>query len=651
MDIPDNGEDVALQFSAQGMLSIMPAAALFFEVDGRIRHVNALFEERFDSNNYVGESVFDIVQQENEVQLDDYVVEALRQCSTDKSASPEIRVELIAGEAPFVVTTCKNASGACAGFLACLERFRYEPHSEYLHDALAAGKVGLWHYDLADEIPYQSRSWWMIRGYNAQPDKPFVWSEWIERVHPDDRREFLALDMQQDSVFTSRYRERHRDGHWIWILSRGRVSIRDQDGLPLAKEGFDTDITEMVEAEEARTEMALQLSHAQRLQSVGQLSGGVAHDFNNLLSVILGSAQLLEAESAESCEHLRNIIDAATRGSKLTQHLLAFSRKQALHPEPLDVSQLLRDMRYMIWQAVGSEVTVEINSPTDQWPCYVDGLQLKNAILNLALNAGDAMPVAGQLKINTANRLLDRRSCAHLEDVQPGEYVMIEVIDTGVGIEPQVVSQAFEPFFTTKEAGKGSGLGLSMVSGFVKQSGGHVELRSTPGNGTRVRLLLPRSKVTAECAEEPAAGPRQAARDTRSLIAVVEDDLSVQQVVVSILETLGYQPLAFSSGAEALAALNHVENLDLLLSDIRLTDGMDGRELGAVLLRRYSQLKIVYMSGYVDNDMRESGLDSCAWPRLDKPFTVDQLAKVVADSLSPASDSVARQTRLAHQHV
>jgi signal transduction histidine kinase/CheY-like chemotaxis protein len=418
----------------------------------------------------------------------------------------------------------------------------------------------------------------------------------------------------------------------MWILSRGRVTVRDKDGNSVVREGFDTDITQMVEAEEERAAMALELSHAQRLQSIGQLSGGVAHDFNNLLAVILGSAQLLASESEQTSVHLRNIIEASTRGSKLTQHLLAFSRKQALRPESIDLNQLLSGMRYLIGQAVGDDVNVELGVPENQWLCFADRWQLENAILNLALNASDAMPDSGVLKVKTSNCTFDSHLCAHLDGVRPGEYVLIEVTDSGTGIAHDIVGRAFEPFFTTKESGEGSGLGLSMVFGFVKQSGGHVDLNTRLGEGTTVRLFLPRSTV-AVSKTGISTDPVPAAQDARSLIVVVEDDLNVQQVVLSILDRLGYQSIAFGSGCEALAGLSDVDNVDLLLSDVRLPGGMDGLQLGVRMRERFSELKIVYMSGYVDQKTRNTVEVDKNWPLINKPFGIDELAKVVAEAL------------------
>ena len=378
-----------------------------------------------------------------------------------------------------------------------------------------------------------------------------------------------------------------------------------------------------------KRQLEAQLQQAQRLESVGQLTGGIAHDFNNLLTVVLGNAELL-AESLELPEELepiaRNIGDAAMRGAELTRRLLAFARRQPLEPEPTDVNRLIRDLEPLLRRSLGEACEIEVSRGAGLWPAMIDASQLESALMNLAINARDAMPGGGRLTIETANVRIDDEYQQRHPDVSIGQYVLVAVSDTGRGISPEDIDKVFEPFFTTKETGRGTGLGLSMVYGFVKQSKGHVRIYSEVGEGTTVRLYLPR-----------AAGDPTAGRDVESAsdrgrgerILVVEDDPAVRTFAVAALEQLGYRVQAAAGGDEALMVLEKGGEFDLLFTDVVMPGGMGGRELAGAAVRLRPGLRVLYTSGYTENAVVHHGRLDPEVQLLSKPYRRDELARRV----------------------
>jgi len=380
--------------------------------------------------------------------------------------------------------------------------------------------------------------------------------------------------------------------------------------------------------------MAEMLSQAERLKVVGELTGGVAHDFNNLLTVILGNADLLSEALAQAPE-LKSLADmvgaAAQRGAELTQRLLAFSRRQALAPEAVDANQLLAGIEGLLRRALGEQVDIEVVRAAGLWPALVDPGQLENAILNLALNARDAMVGGGRLTIETANVCLDLDYTRLQGDVAPGDYVLVAVSDTGTGIPPEVLAKVFEPFYTTKDKSKGTGLGLSMVYGFVKQSEGHIKLYSEPGEGTTVKMYLPRSgSVAGRELPEKSAEPPEGGRQT---ILLVEDDPLVQDFAAAQLAELGYRVLVAGDGPEALEILGRDIDIDLLFTDVVMPGGLNGRQLAEAAQDLRPGLKVLYTSGYTDNAIVHHGrLDADAL-MLGKPYRRAELAAKIAVAL------------------
>jgi PAS domain S-box-containing protein len=373
-----------------------------------------------------------------------------------------------------------------------------------------------------------------------------------------------------------------------------------------------------------------QLRQAQKMEAMGQLTGGIAHDFNNLLAVILGNLELIEeglAERPQLRELARSAIDASERGATLTRNLLAFARRQPLSPVEVDLNRLVRDMVGMLVRALGETIEIEIVAGASLWKCEADPGQLQNALVNLAINARDAMPDGGKLTIETANSRLDDNYAAQNSEVSAGQYVTLIVSDTGTGMPPEVIERAFDPFFTTKSADRGSGLGLSMVYGFAKQSNGHVKIYSEPGHGTTVKLYLPRSYGTG--ASRPADLEPDLIRSGAGTVLLVEDDQQVRALAVRLLRSLGYDVLEAATAAEAMQAIDSQSDIMLLLTDVILAGGTNGRELAERAVANRPGLKVVYMSGYSENAILHHGRLDPGVQLLQKPFRRKELAEKI----------------------
>jgi signal transduction histidine kinase/CheY-like chemotaxis protein len=370
------------------------------------------------------------------------------------------------------------------------------------------------------------------------------------------------------------------------------------------------------------------LRQAQKLEAVGQLTGGIAHDFNNLLTVIMGNLNHLERKLPNHPQFQRPIgaaLRGASRAALLTERLLAFSRRQPLAPEIVSVNKLMAGMSDLLRRTIGEMIQVETVLAGGIWNTFVDGNQLENALLNLAVNARDAMPEGGKLTIETANSHLDEAYSAMHSDVEAGQYVGIFVTDTGIGMKQEVVSQAFEPFFTTKDIGQGTGLGLSQVYGFVKQSNGHVKIYSEVGQGTTVKLYLPRHRGLEAFADE-GAGARELPRGDNETILVVEDDPDVRDYTSQIVRDLGYRVLTAEDGASALRMLDAHRETQLLFTDVGLPGGMNGRKLANEALRRRPRLKVLFTTGYARNAIVHQGRLDPGVEVILKPFTYSDLA-------------------------
>ena len=384
-----------------------------------------------------------------------------------------------------------------------------------------------------------------------------------------------------------------------------------------------------------RRKLERQLAQSQKMDAVGQLTGGIAHDFNNMLTVITGTIEILAegvADRPELATIAKLIDEAAQRGANLTRQLLAFARKQPLQPQKTDINTLMVDAAKLLRPTLGEQIEIESMLGAEVWPALIDRNQLVTAVVNLAINARDAMPGGGKLTLETGNTVLDEDYARANADVTVGPYVMIAVSDTGTGIPAAIRDKVFEPFFTTKEVGKGTGLGLSMVYGFVKQSGGHIKIYSEEGQGTSIKLYLPQAsgQAVAAAAAAPALGDEYG----HEAILVVEDDRMVRDYVVAQLRGLGYKTTAAASGAEALAMIDAGAVPDLLFTDIIMPGGMNGRELADAARGRYPDLKVLFTSGYTESAIVHHGRLDAGVHLLAKPYRKADLARMIRRAIA-----------------
>lgn len=413
--------------------------------------------------------------------------------------------------------------------------------------------------------------------------------------------------------------------HWrkngSCITVEARCSLMcDGDGSPRSILSINSDITRRLAVEE-------QLRQAQKLEAIGQLTGGVAHDFNNLLTVILGNAEAL-AERLNNDGNLLRLaemtIAAAQRGAELVRRLLAFARRQALEPQAVDLNSLLHDMDGLLRRTLSADIGIEFVQSAGLWNALVDPSQLETAILNLCINARDAMSRGGHLTIETANISLDEDCADWNADITPGQYVVLAISDTGIGMEPHVLARAFEPFFTTKEAGRGSGLGLSMVFGFAKQSNGHVKIYSESGRGTTVKMYLPRAVQGVRETSSRASKGKQPLGSEKILL--VEDDELVRAYAAAQLASLGYKIVPASSGQEALDALREIADIDLLFTDVIMPGGLNGRQLAEKARKIRSNIPILLTSGHTENAKVHQHSLCGGIQFLNKPYRPGELA-------------------------
>jgi PAS domain S-box-containing protein len=568
------------------------------------------------------------------------------------------------------LTLLERPVGAATLVSAVRAALRARGRQYEVHDALEALTVSERRYrTLAEALPqlvwtsqpdglrdYFSRQW---VEYTGIPEEEQLGLAWLDKVvHPQDRervRERWMAAVQGRDDYDLELRIRRADGQYRWFKARA-TPVRDE-GRTVRWFGTCTDITDIVEARETlrrsreelerlvaertrslaaandrltaeiaeRQRTEEELLQAQKLEAVGQLTSGVAHDFNNLLTGVLGNLELLERrlKSEESLRRLRAARLAAERGARLTHQLLAFSRKQRLAPTPLDLNRLVGEASDMLFRTIGATVRIETVLTDGLWPALVDPTQIELVLLNLAINARDAMPEGGRLTIRTANV---SRSDAP-SDLARGDYVLISVSDTGEGMSEEVLRRAVEPFYTTKELGKGSGLGLSMVHGVATQSGGGLHIDSRLGHGTTVNVYLPRARPVSAASRE--GEPLSTALHERATIMVVDDDPDVREVAVSSLESLGYHMLAAENGAAALDLLARSGPVDLLIVDMAMP-GMNGVELIRRARERRGDLRAMLVTGYADVAAFAPAKGDLV---LQKPYRLERLAENAAEAL------------------
>ncbi|MCD5981600.1 response regulator [Pseudomonas sp. CDFA 610] len=523
-----------------------------------------------------------------------------------------------------------------------------------LQNALKAGRLGSWELE-SERLQLTCSA--ITRGhYGREELENFTYEDWLGVVYPEDQPRMQSalqrsLDIGVD--FIIEYRNVWPDGSLNWVDVRARA-IRDNNGFVISLVGVTSDITERKQAEsqlrrlnetleQQVEERTSQLRHkeevlrqSQKMEAVGQLTGGIAHDFNNMLTGIIGSLELIRRRLARGrTEGLDNLIDlgvtSANRAAALTHRLLAFSRRQSLDSKPVEMNHLINAMGELIQRSVNESIKLDMRLASDLWTAEADPNQLENALLNLVLNARDAMPDGGLLTVATHNRQLDKSFTNAHENLLPGDYVVLSITDNGCGMPEAVISRAFDPFFTTKPIGQGTGLGLSMIYGFSKQSHGHVAIKSEVGRGTTVELFLPRFKGNQDEDEQNFQSNAVYAKEGETVL-IVEDDPAVRALVSEVLSELGYAFLEAGDSLAAVPILESGQRIDLLISDVGLP-GMNGRQLAEVARQLRPELKVLFITGYAEHAAARAGFLDTGMQLITKPFAFDHLTSKVREMI------------------
>jgi PAS domain S-box-containing protein len=460
----------------------------------------------------------------------------------------------------------------------------------------------------------------------------------FELLHPDDvertRGGFNLTQQGQPAIrFPNRYRCKNGDYRWIsWVGV--------PDGGMVYCSG--RDITEEREQAEALERAQEALRQSQKMEAVGQLTGGLAHDFNNLLAAISGSLEVMQMRIAQGrAGEIDRFMAAAKssvkRAAALTHRLLAFSRRQTLDPKPTDANRLIADMEELVRRTIGPSIHLEVVGAGGLWPTLVDPNQLENALLNLCINARDAMPDGGRLTIETANRWLDERA-ARERDLPPGQYISLCVTDNGVGMSPEVAAKAFDPFFTTKPLGAGTGLGLSMAYGFARQSGGQVRIYSEPGQGTTMCIYLPRHDVDAQQDGLAPGGEAPENPGDGEVVLVVDDEPTIRMLIVEVLKDAGYVAIEAFDGPSGLRVLESAARVDLLITDVGLPGGLNGRQIADAARVKRPDLKVLFITGYAENAALGNGYLERGMSVVTKPFAMEALARKIGEIMAGRSE-------------
>ena len=490
----------------------------------------------------------------------------------------------------------------------------------------AIGGVGVWTYDVASDRFFCDTTISDLYGLDPRQGTAGIErAAFLANVHPEDvlqLQKVMAGGLERPGDLELEYRIRHPDGSIRWVLSRGHTYFSPA-GQPTRRTGVGIETTKRRQLEEA-------LRQSQKMEAVGQLTGGLAHDFNNLLTSITGSLELLQTRVSRGrpdslARYIATAQDAAGRAAALTQRLLAFSRRQTLDPRPTDMNRLIADMEDLIRRTVGPAIAIEVIGDTGLPPALVDPNQLENALLNLCINARDAMPDGGKLTIRTGCEQVDERM-SHELDVPAADYLTLSVTDSGSGMSPDVIARAFDPFFTTKPLGQGTGLGLSMIYGFAQQSGGQVRINSELGAGTTVSLYLPPYAGKTARVERRPDLPDAPQAEQGETVLVVDDEPTIRMLITETLEELGYTAIEAADGAAGLHILRSDARIDLLITDVGLPGGMNGRQMAEAGLVLRPELKVLFITGYAENAVLSGNHLEAGMQVMTKPFAMKVMA-------------------------
>ena len=509
------------------------------------------------------------------------------------------------------------------------QRLKEHEELELLYGAVNQTEEGVVVFDSAGVVKYVNPAFERITGYLADE----VLGRNVSEIPIPPQEGFSLEEVVQQIMaghaWSSRISGYRRDGALVHTMVN--VSpVRDEKGEIRNYVALIRDVTD-------QTRLEKELVESQKMEAIGRLAGGVAHDFNNMLTVILGYSDILlrKIKDPETLVRIRGIREAADRAASLTRQLLAFSRKQMFEPKVLDLNEVVNRMSGMLKRLIGEDINLTTVLEPELWPIVADPSGVDSVIMNLAVNARDAMPEGGSLIIETANVYLDEAYTNRHADLKPGPYVMLAVSDTGCGMDEETLSHIFEPFFTTKEAGKGTGLGLSIVYGVVKQSGGHITVYSEPGKGSSFKIYFPKYTGRAEETEKRGKKTRIRGRET---VLVVEDEEAVREAVCLMLRSLGYKVLEANNAEEAMRICSQPDcGVELVLTDVVMPD-IGGRELAEKLLQMRPGLKVIYMSGYTNGAAAQHGIDWERVPLLMKPFTQEALARKIREVLDAPSE-------------
>jgi PAS domain S-box-containing protein len=510
---------------------------------------------------------------------------------------------------------------------------------ERLRQAVRVAQIGIYDHDQRTDTIYWSPRQREIYGWGAE--QQVTLQAFLSQLHPDDRPAVEAAvqrahDPTGDGAFDIEHRIVRSDGAVRWLSTRGQTYFEGEGPArrPVRSVGAVLDVTARRAAEEEQAQLQARLAHAQRLETVGRLAGGVAHDFNNMLHVILGFAALLTRRLAGDkglSGYVSEIERAALRAQEVTRQLLAFSRKQLVSPIPSNLNTLVAGTAGGLARLIGEDVELRVVAGEGLWTVDVDPAQVDQILINLAVNARDAMPRGGKLTVETANVQLDEAYCGRHVGARPGQYVLLAVSDDGLGMDEETLAHVFEPFFTTKETGKGTGLGLATVHGIVEQNGGFVAAYSEPGRGSTFKVYLPRAPDRGPGVAAPP--PEEAQPGGTGRVLVVEDDEAVRRLTAAAVESIGYTVVAAGNAADALELCARDEPaIDVVLTDV-VMPGMSGKELRDRLLSLRPGLKVLFTSGYTANVIAHHGILEDGVHFIAKPFGVTELARKLREAL------------------
>ncbi len=585
---------------------------------------------------------------------DDATVEGLEAGADDYVTKPFSARELLARVAANIaMARLRHEAAAAVSASAALAR----EQAERIQLALDAGAiVGTWIWNVPDDHVVGDERFALSFGLDPEQCRSgLTLAEAMASIHDEDR-EIVGVEireaLQRGGPYRCEFRVRQHDGMFRWIEANGRVD-QDENGVALRFPGvlIDIDHRRAIEAAlrelnqqlETRVQLVVEqreqveeaLRQSQKMEAVGQLTGGIAHDFNNLLTGISGSLQMLETRIAQgrldAVPRYLDVAQGATkRAAALTQRLLAFSRRQTLDPKPTNLNRLISDMEELVRRTTGPNIQVEVAGAAALWPIMIDQNQLENALLNLCINARDAMPDGGRLTIETANQRLDENA-GRERDLPPGEYVLLCVSDTGVGMSKETIARIFEPFFTTKPLGQGTGLGLSMIYGFVHQSNGQIRVDSEEGHGTTMCLYLPRLYGDAPDSEVGKDGIGGLEGGYGETVLVIDDEPAVRLLMKDVLQDAGYRVLEAADGSVGFKIMQSNPRIDLLITDVGLPGGMNGRQVADAGRRIHPHLKVLFITGYAENAVVGNGHLEPGMQVMTKPFAVEDLANRVRD--------------------